>query len=172
LHVLCAQRRNLAEKAVAYWLKAGRQAMARSTTTEAAAQLRKELDAVDGLPDGPGRQQLELDLQLALGSALAFTKGVSAPEVGEAFAGARALAEQIDRPERLVPALSGQWFFHRIRGEYKLALSLAEQIEKIGKVRNDVRTQLQGRRLNGTTRAFLGDFVAARALLEGVSWPR
>jgi hypothetical protein len=80
------------------------QALARSATTEAAAQLRKGLDALDGLPDGAGRRQLELDLQLALGSALTATKGYSSTEVGEAYARARALAEQaeqINRPEYL-----------------------------------------------------------------------
>jgi tetratricopeptide (TPR) repeat protein len=52
------------------------------------------------------------------------------------------------------------------RAEYKLALSLAEQIEEIGSTRNDVAAQLLGRRANGLTRLFLGEFVAARANLE------
>ena len=71
----CAEA-GLAEKAVVYWLKAGQQALARSAMTEAAAQLRKGLDALDGLPDGPGRRQQELDLQLALGPALTGDKGL------------------------------------------------------------------------------------------------
>ena len=61
----------LAEQAVGYWLKAGQQALARSAMTEAVAQLRKGLDVLAGLPDGLWRQQQELDLQIALGSALA-----------------------------------------------------------------------------------------------------
>jgi class 3 adenylate cyclase/tetratricopeptide (TPR) repeat protein len=156
----------LAEKAVVYWLKAGRQALERSATTEAAAQLRKGMDVLDGLPDGPGRQQLELDLQLALGLALMVTKGHSAPEVGETFARARVLEEQIDRPEYLGRAFFGQWVFLRNRGEYNLALALAEHMETIGEVRNDVTAQLTGRWAGGVTRLFLGDFVGARALLE------
>jgi len=161
----CAEA-GLAEKAVVYWLKAGRQSRARSATTEAVAQLRKGLDGLDNLPDGPGRQQLELDLQLALGWALVSAKGHSAPEVGETFARAHALAEQIDRPEYLGWAYIGQWVFHRNRGEYQLALALAEQVEKIGEARNDVTVQLMGRYASGFTRLYLGDFVAARALLE------
>ncbi len=156
----------LAEKAVVYWLKAGQQALARSAMTEAVAQLRKGLDALAALPDGPGRQQHELDLQLALGPALTATKGYSAPEVGGTIARARALAEQVDRPEYLVPLLYGQCSFHFVRGELKLVLSLAEQLEKIGAARNDVAAQLLGRRGQGQTRCVLGDFVAARALLE------
>jgi tetratricopeptide (TPR) repeat protein len=161
----CAEA-GLAEKAVVYWLNAGQQSLARSATTEAAAQLRKGLDALDGLADGPGRQQLELNLQIALGYALIAAKGHSAPEVGETFARARALAEQIDRPEYLGRALFGQWNFHRNRGEYQLALPLAEQVEKIGEARNDVAVQWMGRWASGYTRFFLGDFVAARALIE------
>ena len=65
----CAEA-GLAEKAVGYWLKAGQQALARSAMAEAVAQLRKGLDVLAGLPDGPWRRQQELDLQIALGSAL------------------------------------------------------------------------------------------------------
>ena len=156
----------LVEKAVGYWLKAGRQALARSAATEAAAQLRTGLDALNGLSDGPERRQIELDLQLALGLALMALKGYSAPEVGETLVRARALAEQIDRPEYLRRVFLGQSSFHRVRGEHRLALAVAEQLEKIGEARNDVAAQLLGRWANGRTRLFLGDFVAARALLE------
>jgi predicted ATPase len=131
----------LVEKAVVYWLKAGRQSSARSATTEAAAQLRKGLETLDGLPDGSERRQHELDLQLALGWSLMATKGFSAPEVNETFARAHALAEQINRPEYIWRLLLGRWVFHSVRGEHKLALSLAEQVEKIGKARNDVKAQ-------------------------------
>ena len=62
-----ARKPGSAEKAVGYWLKAGQQAMARSAMTEAVAQLRKGLEVLAGLPDGPWRLQQELDLQIALG---------------------------------------------------------------------------------------------------------
>ena len=118
------QEAGLAEQAVVYWLKAGQQALARSAMAEAVAQLRKGLDVLAGLPDGPWRQQQELDLQTALGSALTATKGWSAAEVGETLARARALAEQLDRPEYLVPLIVGQWAFHLVRAEHRLALPL------------------------------------------------
>ena len=113
----------LTDKAVGYWLKAGQQAFVRSAMTEAVAQLQKGLDALASLADGPWHRQQELDLQVALRPALAATKGYSAPEVAETIARARVLAEQIDRPEYLVPLMVGQWRFHLIRAEHKLALS-------------------------------------------------
>jgi len=161
----CAEA-GLAEKAVGYWLKAGQQAMARSATTEAVTQFRKGLDALAALPDGPGRWQRELDLQIALGAALTVTDGFAAASVGKGIDRARALAEQIDQPEHLVPLTHVQWAFHATRSERKLALSLAKQIEKIGEARNDILVQLRGRRLAGWTHCYLGEFVAGRALLE------
>jgi predicted ATPase/class 3 adenylate cyclase len=161
----CAEA-GLSDKAVVYRLKAGQQAMARSATTEAVAQLQKGLDELADLPDGPLRQQQELGLRVALASALAATKGYSATDVGETISRAIALAEQIDRPEHVVPLIYGQYAFHGIRSEHKRALLLAGQIERIGATRNDVVTQLEGRRAQGATRYFLGEFVAARALLE------
>ena len=53
----------LVQQAVAYRLKAGRQALARSAMTEAVAQLRRGLGVLAGAPDGPWRRQQELDLQ-------------------------------------------------------------------------------------------------------------
>jgi hypothetical protein len=65
-----------------------------------------------------------------------------------------------------VPLSLGQWGFHSLRSEHKLALSLAEQIEKIGEARNDFTAQLLARRAQGITRCYLGEFVAARVLME------
>jgi hypothetical protein len=69
------------------------------------------LDLLPGLPDGPWRRQQELDLQIALRPALAFTKGFSAADVGDTIARARTLAEELDRREHLVPLTFGQWVF-------------------------------------------------------------
>jgi class 3 adenylate cyclase/tetratricopeptide (TPR) repeat protein len=155
-----------AEKALAYCLKAGQQALARSTMAEAVAHLRKGLDVLAGLPDDPWRQQQELDLQTALASALTATAGWSAAEVGETLARLRALAEQLDRPDHLVTLLVGQYWYHCVRSEHRLALPVGEQLEQIGAARNDTAAQLLGRSNQGITRFYLGEFIAARALLE------
>ena len=130
------------------------------------AQLQKGLDSLATVPNGPWRQQQELGLQIALATALAATKGYSAPDVGETIAKARALAEQIDQPEYLVPLLFGQYLFHFARSEHRLALSLAEHIERIGRARNDDGAQLLGRGIRGAAYVWLGEFVTAREFLE------
>jgi class 3 adenylate cyclase/tetratricopeptide (TPR) repeat protein len=156
----------MADEAVGCWLKAGQQALERSAMTEAVAQLQKGLDLLAGLSEAPWRRQHELDLQVALVPALTGTKGYSAFEVAEAIARARTLAQQIDRPEHLVPLLLSQSAFHLLRSQHKLALSIAEEIEEIGERRNDVVTQSLGLRAKGWACWYLGEFVAARALLE------
>jgi len=161
----CAEA-GLVEKAVGYCLKAGQQAVARGALAEAVAQFQKGLDVLANLPESAWRAQQELDLLIALRPALGATKGYSAPDVGETIVRARALAEQIGRADYLARLIFGQWTFHLNRAEHKLALSFAEQFEKIGEERNDVAAQLQGRRAKGLTRLLLGEFVVARTLLE------
>ncbi len=161
----CAEA-GLAEQAIVYWLKAGQQALARSAMAEAVAQLRKGQNVLAGLPDGPWRQQQELDLLIALTSALTATKGFSAAEVGETLARARTLAKQFDGQEYLLPPIMNQYAFHFTRAEHRLALALGEQLEQIGNTRNDTLAQLLGRYMHGTTSLYLGEFVAARAALE------
>jgi class 3 adenylate cyclase/tetratricopeptide (TPR) repeat protein len=153
-------------KAVGYWLKAGQQAAGRSAMTEAAAQLQKGLDLLVSLPEGPGRQQQELDLQTALGPALMVSKGYAAKDAGETFARASALAEQLDRPDYLIPLIYGQWAYHLVRSEHKTALPLAQKMERTGEARNDIAALLLGQESQGLNLFFLGEFSAARALLE------
>jgi predicted ATPase len=155
----------LNEKAISYCLKAGQQAIAHSAMAEAVAQLLKGLDLLAALPEAL-RQQPELDLRIALGPALAATKGYAAPDVAETFARARALAEQLGRSDYLVPLLYVQYAFDLVRAEYRLALSHAREMEKIGKARNDAAVLLLGHLYHGDTLWFLGEFVEGRALLE------
>jgi predicted ATPase/class 3 adenylate cyclase len=156
----------LAEKAVTYRLKAGQQALASSAMTEAVAQLRKGLAVLEGLPAGPLHQQQELELQTALVSALTATAGWSGAEVGETLGRAAALAEQVDRPEYLLPLIVTQINHHLGLAEYRSVCTLAEQLEGAGKARSDVEAQLHGRKLQGQARLYLGDCVGAGTALQ------
>ena len=151
----------LPEKAIAYWLKAGQQAIGRSAMLEAVSQLRKGLELLAELPDTAVRHQQELELQVALGPALMATKGFSAPEVGDTIARARALAEQVDRSDYLIALLYGQSAYHLFRSEHHLALSVAQQIERLGEARNDRASLLLGHYVRAIICTNMGEFVAA-----------
>jgi class 3 adenylate cyclase/tetratricopeptide (TPR) repeat protein len=161
----------LYEKAAEYWLKAGRQAFVRSAMVEALTSLRKGLDQLIKLPEGPTRQQYELDLLIALGPALIATKGYSASEVGETLARASGLADRLNRTDHLVALLYGHFAYHVVRAEYALALSFAEQLERIGIGHNDPASQLMAREGRGAVCVCRGEFQAARALFESSGEP-
>jgi tetratricopeptide (TPR) repeat protein len=156
----------LPAKAVGYWLKAGRNALAGSAMAEAVAQLRKGLAVLSSLPDDSSRQQHELDLQTVLSLALTATKGYSAEDASETVNRARTLAEQLGRPEYLIPLLVGQRTIHVARSEHRFALAIGEQLEQIGEARNDAAARLLGRYSQGVSRLWLGDFTTARSFLE------
>jgi tetratricopeptide (TPR) repeat protein len=86
--------------------------------------------------------------------------------VGETYAQARALAEQLDRTDYLVPLLLGEYNFRVFRAEWILVLSLAEQIDKMGGARNDGAALLISSYMRGIAHFNLGEFVSARTLLE------
>jgi predicted ATPase len=64
----------LVDKAVGYWLRAGKNATARSANLEAIAHLRRGIEAARHLPDGALKDQRELDLQFVLGPCLIATR--------------------------------------------------------------------------------------------------
>ena len=161
----CAEA-GLDAKAVDYWLKAGQQAVARSSLVEASAQFRRGLTQVSRLPDGPTRQERELDLHVALTPVLVGTKGYSASDVKEAITRSQILAEQLNRADLFVPLLYGLWGFHFIRGEYKLAVSAAEQMEALGQTRGDDTALMLGHVYHAITRYCLAEYPTSITLLN------
>jgi class 3 adenylate cyclase/predicted ATPase len=156
----------LADKAIEYWLKAGQQAISRGAMTEAVAQLRKGLNLVSRAPDGEASQERELSLQVALGHALTAAKGYAASEAGEAFARARQLCEQLNRPSQLARVLGGQFAFRLVRGELNEAEHHAEQMRRLGERSGNKKWKAAGSAASGCVCCYLGKFSDARAHYE------
>jgi predicted ATPase len=161
----CAEA-GLVEKGVGYWLKAGQQAVARGAMTEAVAHLGKGLDVLSGMPDRVAHWEQELDLLITFGHALIATKGFAAPEPGEAYARARQLCEQMNRPAQLGEVLVGQFVFRLIRGELDQAEHHAEVMRQLGEARNDAMWKCIGSNRSGTACVWLGKFIDARTYFE------
>jgi class 3 adenylate cyclase/tetratricopeptide (TPR) repeat protein len=143
-------------KAVEYSLKAGQQAMLRGTMTEAVAQLRRGLDLLAALPEGEARLNQELKLQIALGHALDITHGLAALETGEAYARARRLAEDLDRPAELGLVLYGQCLFRIVRGELQQAEHHADELGHLRQAGNDAMWKCFGAQMKGNICFYLG----------------
>ncbi|MGH6776713.1 MAG: hypothetical protein ACRECL_01690 [Bradyrhizobium sp.] len=134
--------------------------------TEAVAQLRKGLYMLAGLPDGAARHEQELDLQTAFGHALDTTKGLAAVETGEAYARARQLCEQLDRPVQLGLVLYGQYLFRIVRGELDQAEHHADELRHLGETRNDAMWKCFGAQISGNICFYLGKLSDVRAYHE------
>jgi hypothetical protein len=104
------------ESAIEYWRCAGETETERSANREAIAHFRKALDILGTLPDSPQRDHTELNLQMALGSALTAS-GFAAPEKEQAYARARQLADRLGQGAGVFPALWHLGEVHASRGE-------------------------------------------------------
>jgi len=97
---------------------------------------------------------------------LIATKGYSVPSVGKTITRARALAEQLGRSDYLVPLLYGQWAYYLVRAEHRLAMSIAQEIEKAGETHQDIAARLLSYSLRGLSHWSLGEFATAHTLFE------
>jgi len=156
----------LIEKAVDYWLAAGRQAWARSAAAEAVALLHRGLALLHALPDCDWRRETELDLQTALGRALIINRGSGAPELDEVHSRARELASRLNRPRALLFALWGQFTDHMSRADLQQARRLAAELRDLGEAAGDVPMQVMGCDASGFTCFELGEFTEGRTYLE------
>ncbi len=161
----CAEA-GLAEKAIQYWLMAGRRSLARSATVEAAAQLRNGLALLSGIGDDGRRLEQELELQSALGPALMATMGQASSETADAYARARELCERLQRRQQLVPVLFGQYIYEFARGAPDLALEYAAAMRRLAGAENDRRVLVTSCRMIGQLQYWRGEFRNARAHLE------
>jgi predicted ATPase len=156
----------LMEQAIPYWQQAGRQALQRSANPEAVQHLTRGLALLVTLPETPARAQQELDLQIALGSALMATKGHAAPEVEQAYARARALCQQVGETPQLFPTLRGLCRVYQNRGALPTARELGEQLYRLAQREATSTSLLEAHDAHGTTLFYLGEYAAARTHLE------
>jgi predicted ATPase/predicted negative regulator of RcsB-dependent stress response len=162
----CAQA-GLTMKAVAYWRKAGQRAIARSAAAEAVTQLTQGLELLQQLPDDPERRRWELDLQIALGSALIAARGYAAPETAAAYARAYELCREAGAVRRLFPVLFGRYVTHLLGAKLAVAReAAAESLRLSERQHDDAATLATSHRSVGTAAFALGDLSAARMHLE------
>jgi class 3 adenylate cyclase/tetratricopeptide (TPR) repeat protein len=156
----------LPEKALAHWIRAGQQALKKSAMLEAISCLRKGLELFGGIPEGKWRNERELELQLALGSALIATKGYVAPETIDSFSRARDLCKQLNQSRQLVSVMHGQWVQAIMCNELVSARQQAADLLELGERTGDDYWRWTGHRLLGTTCFPMGDFVEGHKNFE------
>lgn len=161
----CAEA-GLKEQAVPYLQRAGARALERSAYLEAISHLARGLELLEASPDSTERAQRELELQLALGSALMATRGYAAPEVEQAYVRARALCSHIGLTPQLFPVLHGLYRIYHVRGDLIAAREVGEQLTELGQSLGDQTLLMEAHRALGVPLIWLGEVALARAKLE------
>jgi class 3 adenylate cyclase/tetratricopeptide (TPR) repeat protein len=159
----------MAEEAVRRWGAAGKRAIARSAMAEAAAHLRRALEALAAMAETPKRHQCELGLQLELGTALTALHGYAAPETGRVYERARALCEQLGDTPRLVEVAGGQASYHLMRAEVGAALAAAEDLLRRAERDGSLEGRIAAHRLSGIGVFHAGRLEEAREHLEAAA---
>ena len=116
------------DKAIVYLRQSGERATRMSANEEAIAHFSWALELLTRLPKSPGRNQLELELQLNLGVPLLVSGGWATPEMSQVVGRTRELCEQVGETPQLFAALWFAYTFHGARGENQMTLALAQQL--------------------------------------------
>jgi class 3 adenylate cyclase/tetratricopeptide (TPR) repeat protein len=155
-----------AEKAVAYWQRAGQQAIARSANWEAISHLDQGLEMLAKLPQTREQLERELDLQMALGSALVATCGYTDARVGQVYGRCWELCQALGNQLHDFSVLRGQQVYHVARGELAEAKSLAKAVLHIAERERDATRLVGGHYTLGSTLLFAGELTTALSHVE------
>ena len=151
----------LHDKAVDYWLEAGRRAIARFANVEAIGHLRTGLQSLLLLPQGIERDRKELLLQANLGTALGSSMGYTPPEVGRAFERARELSEGVGEAPNKFLILFGLWAYYVMRADYASSRALAAQILALAHEADEPGAVVLGHACVSGTACFTGNIEQA-----------
>ena len=156
----------LTEKAIGYWLQAGKNAALRSANLEAIAHLQRGIEVTAHLPAGEGKDRSELDLQLVLGPCLSATHGPAASNALATFARARELCERLGQPPEYLQVMFWLATASVVRGELPQALEAIAGLPSAAEARGNQPALLNGIRGQGMILMFMGRIVEAREALE------
>jgi predicted ATPase len=158
----------LANKAIAYWHRAGKLSVAKSAVHEAIAQLRRGLGLLDGLPETCERKQPELDIHITLVSALMAGKGYADPEAVAALERASRLVTEtgaVGTPLHFF-VLHGLWVSNFTGAAIAAALEHAANFLSSAQSQPSSGPLLIGHRTLALSLMCSGDYPAALAHFE------
>ena len=156
----------LDERAVTWWRRAGQRNVHASANIEAIANFERGLALLAKLPQGGGRDAVELDIRIDLGVPLMGTVGYTAPEFQDNTRLAMEICERSGDQGRLYPVLWGRVAQTFSAGDVANALPMAERFLQSAERQNDRQLRMIGHRLYGMTLYGHGDLQLARHHLE------
>ena len=158
----------LAERAAAYYLQAGNQAVLLCANEEAITLLARGLALLDSLPETPERIRLKLNFCLALVTPFNMARGFQAPERIHALERASQLSNHpalIDSPDRR-KVLLAMAYYAFLSAQFGKAVAHSEQILCLaGRCEDEADVQLAHSML-GAALVMAGRLAEARDHLE------
>ena len=116
------------ERAVAYWKRAGEQALRRSANLEAIAHLEKGIELLARREGNDDDAALELEMQISLGQAYTQTRGFTSVEMHDAYARAWDLCRQLGETSAALPTLVGLRRYHSMHGEQDRVREIGQEL--------------------------------------------
>jgi predicted ATPase/class 3 adenylate cyclase len=156
----------LIERAIGYWLKAGKAAALRSANLEAIAHLRRGIEAMSRLPAGGHKDRCELDFHLSLGPCLIATQGPADSKAVATFSRARELCEKLGQPPEYLQVMFWLATASVIRGELPQALEAVSTLLAAAEHRGNRPAMINAIRGRAMILFFLGRILEAREALE------
>src|SRR5215471_6998169 len=163
----------LIQKAASLWRKAGLRSLERSAAPEAAGQLSRARDQISTLPTTPALRREEIEVQVALITALRISRGHAAPEPKAAAERARllietavALGEPPDDPLLLFSVLFG--FFVECTTAFNANASreIAAQVLELAQKQSATFPLVIGHGFSGSSLLLRGEIAEGRKHLD------
>jgi hypothetical protein len=163
----------LIEKAAGLWRKAGLRSLERSAADEAVGQLTRARDHIATLPATPALRREEIEVQVALITALRISKGRGAPEPKAAAEHARvlietavALGEPPDDPLLLFSVLFGFFVESTVAFNANVSHEIAVQVLELAQKQTDSFPLVIGHGFLGSSLLLRGEFTEGRKHLD------
>jgi adenylate cyclase len=148
-------------KALEFLHRAGEQAIRRDSYSQAESYLAAALEVVLGMTESPERDRHELRVRTSFGEALAWNKGLRAPELLETNLRSRALAEKTGNLPEVVVQLWASATDAMVRGDHVSAAALADQALEAAQREGSPISLGLAHEASLVARFYLGDFVKA-----------
>ncbi|MGA8261313.1 MAG: AAA family ATPase [Arenicellales bacterium] len=153
------------EEAVPCWLTAGKRAGERFANAEATSHLSRGLELLESLAGGQERDQLELELRVALGTVLRMSVGPGADATQENYSKAVELCDRLPESPEQFAAMWGKWV-NAMNFKLELGLEWTNRLQTLATKLDDAGFSLQAHHARWTTLFHLGRFAEALTHIE------
>jgi class 3 adenylate cyclase/tetratricopeptide (TPR) repeat protein len=156
------------ELAVHHLSRAGSRANQRSALKESIAYLERALELLKDLEASPERDELELEVRMAIGAPLQATLGYTNPEVIQTYERAHALSHASQSQARIGDIQWGLFSFNLVRGSFVTAAELAGALQLQAEMTGDSGLMIAAHHAAGSIHYFDGRYAEALREFESV----